>query len=66
MQHVAVALDLGLKIKRRVKYTKAIGGALIALLLTPPFSVDQVVVLVPQRFRDPREYSSLVLRLTQV
>jgi hypothetical protein len=50
MQHVAVALDLGLKTKNWVKYIEAVAGALTRLLLTPPFSVDQVVVLVPQRF----------------
>jgi hypothetical protein len=66
MQHFAVALDLGSKIKSWVEDIKAVGGALCCLLLAPPFSFGQFVFLIPQRFRDPREYSSLVLRLTEV
>jgi hypothetical protein len=66
MQHLTVALDLGLKIKSWFEDAKAAGGAFSCLLPTPLFSFGQFVFLIPQHFRDPLEYSSLVLRLTEV
>jgi hypothetical protein len=66
MQHLTVALDLGLKIKSWVENIETAGGAFSCLLLTPPFCFGQFVFLIPQRFWDHREYSSLVFRLTEV
>jgi hypothetical protein len=66
MQHLTVALDSGLKIKSWVEDIKTAGGAFSCLLLAPPFCFGQFVFLVPQRFRDHREYLNLVFRLTEV
>ena len=66
MQLFTVALDLGFKRKSWVEYIEAADGPLNSLLLAVAAFLSSLCFLVPERFSDPSEYSSLVLRLTEV
>jgi hypothetical protein len=66
MQHITVALVLGIKRKRWAAHIGLAHLVSRCLRLIPPFCFDHSILMAPELLGDLPEYRSFVLRLNEV